>query len=155
MKIFQRIGAYFRAKYIGIIEYITLSLLAVTGNWVRKLIILKGKDPDYVAPPPPPPVPQTTYPVVDNAKIENTLAKFFLSKTPSWTRSGQDAWVKQPSLHPILVSMRNLSETKDLPEPQPPELTPEEAQAILQPLDSEPMKEWVEVIETAAKGEVK
>lgn len=159
MKLFKAIGAWFRAKYIGIVEYVTLSLLAVTGRYVRKLIILKGKDPDYIAPPPPPPPAPKVYPEYNPLEAQQKLATYYTSKKPSWNTSAQDAWVKKPGLHPVLAARKQFEEhlatkVKNTPEPQPPGLTAEEAQEILQPTDGlYASKEWTEVVQSAAKGE--
>jgi hypothetical protein len=169
MKLFKAIGAWFRAKYIGIVEYVTLSLLAITGRYVRKLIILKGKDPDYVAPPAPPPAPPKVYPEYNPLEAQQKLATYYTSKKPSWTTSSQDSWVKQPSKHPVLAARKQFEEhliakaavvatTSVVSEPQPPSLTPEEAKEILQPLNDPGFasKEWLEVVQSAAgEGEVK
>lgn len=167
MKLFKAIGAFFRAKYIGIVEYVTLSLLAITGRYVRKLIILKGKDPDYVAPPPPP--PPKDYPEYNPLEAQQKLATYYNSKSPSWTTNSQDAWVKNPGLHPVLAARKQFEEhliskaavvasTSVVSEPQPPGLTSEEAKQILQPINDPGVAspEWLEVVQSAAgEGEVK
>jgi hypothetical protein len=55
MKLFNNIKSFFRPKYYALYELITLKLMLIVNSMLRKLILSKGKDPDYVVPPPPEP----------------------------------------------------------------------------------------------------
>lgn len=111
MKLFHKVKSYFKVRYFALrlslvmffstkywraYEAITLRLLACSNDMVRKLIIKKGKDPDYVAPPPPPPEPVKE--VVDNRR-GNTAFAF-----------GNAGFVKNVGKHPVLESRRQLEE---------------------------------------------
>jgi hypothetical protein len=45
---------FFHTLHLNWLEWWTTRLTFILNSWMRRLIILKGKDPDYVAPPPPP-----------------------------------------------------------------------------------------------------
>lgn len=133
MKIFNRIRNYFHTKYVALFELLTLKVMLVVNRMVRKLIILKGKDPDYVAalPPPMPPVP--TKADEEWAKLEKAaqnLNKFYSSAR---TSLNNESWVKTPGSHPVLKS-RVMFEKK-LQAPQVEETALEDMAACLSPKD--------------------
>lgn len=112
MKLFSSIRNFFFVRYVKFVEFVTLLMIARTGNLVRKLLILKGKNPDYVAPPPPPPKTEDVY---DPMKAQATLTSFYSSKRPSWSTSSQDTWVRNPKLHPVLAARKQFEEAPSSP----------------------------------------
>lgn len=109
MKLFSSIRNFFFVRYVKFIEFVTLLMIARTGNLVRKLLVLKGKDPDYV-PPPAPPKAEDKYSVFDPMKAQVTLSNFYSAKRPAWNTGAQDAWVRNPKLHPVLAARKQFEE---------------------------------------------
>ena len=100
MKFFKsliyRVRLFFFLRYLVAYESITLRLLSRVSLMVRKLIVMKGRDPDYIAPPPPPPSP----PVIQ----EKPRPYFYVPYIPTWVvESFRDA-----KKHPIHASRSNL-----------------------------------------------
>jgi len=101
MKIFKAIKNFFRSKYYVLYELITLRLMLRVNNMVRKLIISKGKDPDYVAPPPsPPPAPASPF----GRNRAHACGYTGCSVTSGYSMANGANWVKKPSEHPIMKS---------------------------------------------------
>lgn len=98
MKIFKRIQNYLGVKYVALFEFLTLKLVLLVNQMMRKLIILKDKDPDYVAPPPAP------VKVEEPSKFEQGYER--LNKFYSSTRTSLDSgdWIKYPEQHPVVKS---------------------------------------------------
>lgn len=86
--------AWLFAKYFAAFEWFALKCLLFTNKQVRKLIIMKGKDPDYVAPAPPP------------DPWEELQAKRKLFTNINLVSHGE--WVNDLSTHPVLKSRRLL-----------------------------------------------
>lgn len=99
MKIFKAIKNFFRSKYYVLYELITLRLMLRVNNMVRKLIISKGKDPDYVATPPPPP-PEPPF----GRKAEHARGYTGCCVTSGYSMANGASWVKNPTEHPIIKS---------------------------------------------------
>lgn len=104
-----KIRAFFYFKYIGIYEVITLKLLATVSQMTRKLIIAKGKDPDYVAPPPAP------APTIVEVVAEKPRPQINIPYVPAWVKAS----FKNSSVHPVNQSRANL---KLNPNPNPYDL---------------------------------
>jgi hypothetical protein len=101
MKFFKNIKSFFRSKYYALYELITLRLMLRVNNMVRKLIISKGKDPDYVAPPPPPPTPPAP---TFGRNSEHARGYTGCSVTSGYSMANGKNWVKKPWEHPIIKS---------------------------------------------------
>lgn len=84
------------AKYFLLFELVTLKAVLLTNKLVRKYIVMKGKDPDYVAPPPPEPT------------IDDVWGGSFkkVVRNPFVNLGVKNEWVTNPSSHPVL-KLRN------------------------------------------------
>ena len=116
MKTFKAIKNFFRSKYYVLYELITLRLMLRVNNMVRKLIISKGKDPDYVAPPPPQPPPPPAHVVIDQETAQRRIERAQKFFGGSWM--GREDWIKQPGKHPVLQSRANYEAKKSAPDEQ-------------------------------------
>jgi hypothetical protein len=116
--------AWLSAKYFALFEAFTLKCLLFTNKQVRKLIIMKGKDPDYVAPPPPP--------APDPWEELQTKRKLFTNI--QLVSHGE--WVNDLSTHPVLKS-RRLLERNPLRTAPPVEETLQVAKAQPEPVPVE------------------
>lgn len=101
MKLFRSIKQFFFNRYVALYQMMTLALLSVTNKKVRKLLILQGKNPDYVAPPPPPPV-EPAWKKYDKEAAEKRITK--ARELNLLGTSSSDRWVKKPLEHPVLMS---------------------------------------------------
>lgn len=97
MNFFKSITGFFRARYIGLVEYLTAVLMFLVNKMMRHLIILNGKDPDTV-----PDILKKRYPKIDPDKTAKVLNKFWSSPRTSIMTDG--SWVKDVSKHPVLQS---------------------------------------------------
>lgn len=79
------------AKYFCLFELLTLKTMLLANKLVRKYIVMKGKDPDWVAPPPAPPAPT----------VEDVW-KAPTRKNPQTIFSVHNEWVTDLSTHPVL-----------------------------------------------------
>lgn len=77
-----------RLKYIKLYEFLTLKLIAFVSSMVRKLMVLKGKNPDYV-PLSPLPLPQL------EAKVPER-PQFYLPYVPGWVAASFSDRTKHP-----------------------------------------------------------
>lgn len=102
-----KIRSFFYFKYFGIYEIITLKLLATVTPMVRKLLVFKGKDPDYVPPPPPPPAP-----IVKEEEIVKPRPNINIPYVPEWVRKS----FGNISEHVVFKSRMNLN-LKPNPDP--------------------------------------
>lgn len=98
------------------VDSITPWMLNHTNSLVRQAIVFQGKDPDYIPPPPPPPKPvePSIYTGFDPMKAQATLTNFYSTKRPVWVgvagNAGTDAWIRNPSLHPVLDARKQFAE---------------------------------------------
>lgn len=92
----------FRNAYLVFVQWIALCLTLLTGKVVRHLIILKGKDPDYVAPPPPPITPMLPTRQELHEESLAVLNKFY--SAPRSSNIGNVDWVRNLADHPIMKS---------------------------------------------------
>jgi len=90
--------------YIKIIQWVAACLANFTCVVVRHLIILKGKDPDYVAPMPLPLPPAPTREDLHQAAIARLNVPY--------SHKDESKWVRDPSQHPI-SRFRILPQTKE------------------------------------------
>jgi hypothetical protein len=131
MKIFTNIMAFCRVRYISFVEFVAASFIAVANRMIRHLILLKGKDPDYVPPPPPPP-PEKKWIGDDPKKAENLFNRFYSAPRTSAMADGE--WVKNMNKHPVLEARKAYESrfTSVVGEPQLSEdLSPEEEKEIV------------------------
>jgi hypothetical protein len=103
MFIFKFISNFFRNLYVSIYSWYALSLIRRATKAAAKLMVMSGKDPNYVAPPPAPYVPTTfndddinrawmvdyknrgsVYLVVDGYYINNPKAHPILRSRKEW-----------------------------------------------------------------------
>lgn len=110
MKLFKSVKKWFNDKYFVIFEIIALKSMLLTNYLLRKLILMKGKDPDYVPPPQP--------------KIADVFGKpaptsYSTGPQPAWVSAGAAAWVKKPGSHPVLETRRQFEVKKNAPVSQP------------------------------------
>lgn len=102
-------ATFFRSKYIKVYEYTVTKLVKLVNRMMRKLIVMKGKDPDYVAPPPP--VVEAQSPWASPYKLSRTSPY-------SWAAPYMPSWVapsfKDRTKHILYKS----------PPPAPPVLSP-------------------------------
>lgn len=99
MKLFNKFKSYVKYKWAIIFEYLCLQICLLTNWGLRKLIIMRGKDPNYVQPKHVCSVPQ--YKSGQNL----TEQKCFV---PPGTKHTE--YVKNISKHPILLSRNNMLE---------------------------------------------
>lgn len=83
LKSFKKI---LRPTYVKLYEFLTLKLLAFTSSMVRKLIVLKGKNPDYI------PLPSSPQPEVKVLE----RPQFHLPYVPSWVATSFYDKTKHP-----------------------------------------------------------
>lgn len=76
-------------KYLLLFELLTLKLVLLTNKVVRKYIFMKGKDPDYVAPPP----------TLDDVWGRPSPR---LARNPFVNFGVKNEWVTNLSKHPVL-----------------------------------------------------
>jgi hypothetical protein len=88
------------SKYFALFESFTLKCLLFTNKQVRKLILMKGKDPDYVAP------PSVSAPPPDPWEELQAKRKLFTNIT----LVSHPEWVNDLSKHPVLKSRRLLEQ---------------------------------------------
>ena len=112
MKLFKNIKNFFRSKYYVLYELITLRLMRSLNNRVRKLLIYKGKDPDYVAPPPVPPTP-APHVVLDQEQARKRIEKAHQFASSSWM--GREQWVKDPNKHPVIQARKAYEDKLNAP----------------------------------------
>lgn len=110
MKLFKSVKNWFKDKYFVLFQFITLKSMLFTNYLLRKLILMKGKDPDYVPPPQP--------------KIADVFGKpvatsYSTGPQPAWVSAGPAAWVKKPGAHPVLQTRKQFESKKNAPVPQP------------------------------------
>jgi len=89
-----------RMKYIGAVEAITLFALARSSSLVRKTLILKGYNPDYV-----PPKPEVKEEISPNRRL-----------VPAWPTNSiasGDIWVSKPAEHRILKTRKQFEEHQE------------------------------------------
>ena len=86
--------AWLFSKYFAAFEAFTLKCLLFTNKQVRKLIIMKGKDPDYVPPPPAPVVAPPPDPYEELLAKRKKFTNIHLVSHPEW--------VTDMSKHPVL-----------------------------------------------------
>lgn len=102
--------ALFHSKYIKAYEYTVTKLVQLVNRMMRKLIVMKGKDPDYVAPPPP---------------VVEVQSPWVAPYKPAWAVPYMPSWVapsfKDRTKHILYKS----------PPPAPPVLSPTIVEAPL------------------------
>jgi hypothetical protein len=91
--------SFFKRFYLGVVQLLATLLLTSTNLVLRHLIVLKGKNPDFVAPPPAPPQ-------VD-VHISPRTSQITL---PSTTQ--KCGWVNKPEDHPVLKSRKQFAAKK-------------------------------------------
>lgn len=129
--------AWLYAKYFAAFEWFALKCLLFTNKQVRKLIIMKGKDPDYVAPPPAPAAPPD--PWEELQKKRKLFTNINLVSHPEW--------VTDLSKHPVLKSRRLL-------EKQPLHTVPVEETLQVAKAPSEPDPVPVEIAASSMEDEL-
>jgi hypothetical protein len=125
---------------------------------MRHLIVLQGKDPDFIASEPVVESrPGVDYLPFDPARAEQTIAKFNNSQRPAWT--GYESWVTNLSQHPVLKARSQFeaqrpAKPENYTEPQPPELTGDELLELLNSSGkSSVSEEWAEVVKFTLESE--
>lgn len=73
-----------RPTYVKLYEFLTLKLLAFASSMVRKLMVLKGKDPNYI--------PSQSQP---EAKVPER-PQFYLPYVPGWVAASFSDRTKHP-----------------------------------------------------------
>ena len=147
MKLFSSIAGFFRARYIGLVEFLVTGVMLVVNGLMRHLILLKGKNPDpvYVAPAAP----------FDPARAEQTIQKFHNAPRTNVMREGE--WVTNMSRHPVILSRAQAAKAAQAPQDGPlpsDELTESEVAELINEKGASP--EWVEVVQqSASKAEDK
>jgi hypothetical protein len=125
---FKSIGRFFLNVYLGVVSFFTACFMSVafsmmyhllafksndrnhveslatrfahmTAGMVRQVVVLKGKDPDYVAPPPPPPEPTM-------ADAANTMGRTKNSSNvgPAYQAPWAKDAFKDIRKHPVIAS---------------------------------------------------
>jgi hypothetical protein len=105
---------FFKRFYLSLVTWFATFLMNRTNAVLRYLIVLKGKDPDYVAPPPPPAYSEvndprgTPFPTVEESKAAWMVD---LKARPSLQAFvSSDTFVKDNSKHPVLLSRKSYEE---------------------------------------------
>lgn len=142
---------FFSRLYVRFLTWVATVLANALSNTMRRLCVAQGKDPDYQ---PPAPLPKED-PIPTQDEIAVKLDKFYSSSSPRTSAMKDGNWVKDLSSHPVLKHRASFESKKHLhvvgSEPQPPELTPQEAEEILQlvtPTDHQDA--WSEAVKAVA-----
>lgn len=156
MNLVQTVRNFFHSKYVAIYELITLSLLAQASKMVRKLIVLKGKNPDYVAPPPPP-KEEPKLVTLDQATVARRVEKIRAANFSN--RGYTDAWVKNPKLHPVLKARAEYENKANQPAVEPLQVAMAASEAAthdsLAESDEKATREFIDLFNLDEDGEGK
>lgn len=96
---------FFYNLYVNVYKWYTLFLINKATKAAAKLMVMSGKNPNYVPPPPLPP-PQ---PTIADALTTRHGVSHPTTLPPSFSSIGAP-WVKNPKDHPILQSRRQFEE---------------------------------------------
>jgi hypothetical protein len=150
MKLFSSIAGFFRARYIGLVEFLVTGVMLVVNGLMRHLILLKGKNPDGTVQPPAPPEPERKDPPFDPARAEQTIQRFHNAPRTNVMNDGE--WVTNMSRHPVILSRAQAAQApQDAPQDGPlpsDELTESEVAELMSKAGAD--KEWLEVIQSSA-----
>jgi hypothetical protein len=109
---YRGVTNYFHNKHVALLTGIIQFLLFHTSKYMVKLLLLNGKDPNYVAPPPPPPPePEKPRKVLQIPYVPAWVAPSFKDKTkhPLYNEAYKTVTKPQPSELQVVLSEHNKS----------------------------------------------
>lgn len=150
MKLFSSIAGFFRARYIGLVEFLVTSIMLVVNRLMRHLILLKGKNPDQAAElaqqPAAPVSLEEKYAHYDPARAEQTIQRFHMATRTNVMNDRE--WVGDISRHPVILSRTQVNKIpQDGPHPSD-ELTEAELTELSNATGA--AKEWIDIMQSSA-----
>ena|SRR5260370_14632480 len=143
---------FIRNMYVKFVQWITTCLAFALAGFMKHLIILQGKDPNYIVPSPLPEL-KSPWADYDPARAQQTINKFTTSRL-SYAKIGSSNWVKNSSEHPVIKARHQFEEKRasDIGlEIQPPELSSQEAVELLNSVPvNTAQEEWLQFVKIVA-----